>query len=243
MHDDMANTNLTVRKGQCINFGNCSKANAKEVIEVNLGDDFICPECEGSLIEVTPQSSSHFKWILVIVGILAVLGVGSFSVYKFVYPIQKEYRIELDKTSFEFANTGASEQLTATIYLNNKPEKNKKVIWQSNESTIATVDSTGLVTAIAKGKANITVTTPDGSQTASCTIIVNNNVDIRLSGLDPTIRYSNSSEIVTSSNEHLRVEAGDFFIGVVDKNGNPENGKLYNKDGRQKHIILPKSDH
>jgi hypothetical protein len=62
-------------------------------------------------------------------------------------------------------------------------------------------------------------------------------------GLEPTIRYSTPSEIVTYSGEHFNVIAGDFFIGVVDKNGNPENGKLYDKNGRQKHIILPKSNH
>jgi hypothetical protein len=62
-------------------------------------------------------------------------------------------------------------------------------------------------------------------------------------GIEPTIRYSAPADIVTSSGEHFSLEAGDFFIGVIDKNGNLENGKLYNKEGRQKHIILPKSDH
>jgi uncharacterized OB-fold protein len=62
-------------------------------------------------------------------------------------------------------------------------------------------------------------------------------------GLEPTIHFSTPTEIVTSSGEYFSVVAGDFFIGVVDKNGNPENGKLYDKNGRQKHIILPKSNH
>jgi hypothetical protein len=60
---------------------------------------------------------------------------------------------------------------------------------------------------------------------------------------EPTIRYSAPAEIVTSSGERFRVEAGDFFIGTVDKNGNTENGKLYDKSGRQKRIILPKRNH
>lgn len=62
-------------------------------------------------------------------------------------------------------------------------------------------------------------------------------------GLEPTIHYSTPTEVVTSSGEHFSVFAGDFFIGVVDKNGNPENGKIYDKNGRHKHIILPKSNH
>ena len=35
-----------------MNIGNCSKANAKEIIEVGIGEDFICPECGGQLVEV-----------------------------------------------------------------------------------------------------------------------------------------------------------------------------------------------
>lgn len=60
---------------------------------------------------------------------------------------------------------------------------------------------------------------------------------------EPTILYSAPAEIVTSSGERFRVETGDFFIGVADKNGKPENGKLYNKSGQQKRIILPKRNH
>jgi len=69
----MANNNLTVRKGQCINYGNCSKADSHEVIEVNLGDDFICPECDGTLIDLPP--TRKFPWWIVIVAV-AVLVIG-----------------------------------------------------------------------------------------------------------------------------------------------------------------------
>lgn len=37
------------KKGRCMNIGNCSKANAKEIIEVGIGEDFICPECGGAI--------------------------------------------------------------------------------------------------------------------------------------------------------------------------------------------------
>lgn len=60
---------------------------------------------------------------------------------------------------------------------------------------------------------------------------------------EPTISYSAPSEIVTSSGERYKVEAGDYFLGTLDQNGKPENGKLYGKNGRPKHIILPKSNH
>lgn len=62
-------------------------------------------------------------------------------------------------------------------------------------------------------------------------------------GLEPTISYSAPSEIVSSSGENFNVEAGDFFIGTLDEKGNPENGKLYEKNGRPKHVILPRRNH
>lgn len=60
---------------------------------------------------------------------------------------------------------------------------------------------------------------------------------------EPTTSYSTPSEIVTSSGERFKVEAGDYFIGTLDEKGNPENGKLYDKNGRPKHVILPRRNH
>lgn len=49
---------------------------------------------------------------------------------------------------------------------------NKGVTWSSNNTTVATVLSSGLVTAKAEGTAKITVTTIDGNKTAECTVTV-----------------------------------------------------------------------
>lgn len=49
---------------------------------------------------------------------------------------------------------------------------NKKVIWKTNKPAVAKVNSSGKVTAVAKGKATITVTTVDGSYSAKCVITV-----------------------------------------------------------------------
>jgi uncharacterized protein YjdB len=51
---------------------------------------------------------------------------------------------------------------------------NKKVIWNSSNTSIVTVDSTGLLTAMANGTATVLVTTADGSFTASSAITVAN---------------------------------------------------------------------
>lgn len=64
---------------------------------------------------------------------------------------------------------GGTEQLTATIDPANAT--NKSLTWQSNNTSVATV-SNGLVTGIAAGTAAISVTTLDGSKTATCTFTV-----------------------------------------------------------------------
>ncbi|GHT72451.1 hypothetical protein AGMMS50262_01160 [Bacteroidia bacterium] len=85
--------NLTVKKYQCINFGNCAKADAKEVIEVNSGDEPVCPEpgCESRLIEIPPKKFP-LKLVLIIAGIVIVLG-GCFMVYR---SVQKKAEIATD---------------------------------------------------------------------------------------------------------------------------------------------------
>lgn len=77
--------------------------------------------------------------------------------------------VTLNKTSTTLS-IGGTEQLTATITPSNAT--NKTVTWSSNNTNIATVSSTGLITAKAAGNATITVTTQDGNKTATCTVTV-----------------------------------------------------------------------
>jgi uncharacterized protein YjdB len=67
---------------------------------------------------------------------------------------------------------GQTQQLTATVSPSNA--SNKNVTWTSGNTSIATVSSTGLVTAVAPGTAAITVKTVSGNFTATATITVNN---------------------------------------------------------------------
>ena len=77
--------------------------------------------------------------------------------------------VSLDKTSLELTE-GETAQLTATV----KPDNatNKNVTWSSSAPNVATVDSSGKVTAVAPGTATITVTTADGGFTATCAVTV-----------------------------------------------------------------------
>lgn len=83
--------------------------------------------------------------------------------------------ISLNKTNSQL-NEGETLQLNATVFPTNA--SNKSVIWSTSNSHIATVNSNGLVTAIAPGTATITATTTDGSNlSALCEITVTHELD------------------------------------------------------------------
>ena len=69
----------------------------------------------------------------------------------------------------ETIKVGKTVTLTPTISPSNATNKN--VTWSSSNTNIATV-SGGTVTGVAEGTATITVTTVDGSKTATCTVVV-----------------------------------------------------------------------
>lgn len=77
--------------------------------------------------------------------------------------------VSLNKNDAEIKN-GEQLQLEAKVAPNNAA--NKKVTWESSDSSIASVDENGLVTANAEGKATIKVTTLDGGHTAECEVSV-----------------------------------------------------------------------
>lgn len=77
--------------------------------------------------------------------------------------------ISLDKNT-ETLETGKNLRLSATVLPANA--NNKTVNWNSSDATIATVNESGLVEAVAKGEAIITATTASGIFAAICTVTV-----------------------------------------------------------------------
>ena len=77
--------------------------------------------------------------------------------------------VTLDKTTLSL-EVGDTAQLTATVAPDNAT--NKGVTWNSSAPGVATVDTSGKVTAVSVGTATITVTTKDGEKTATCTVTV-----------------------------------------------------------------------
>ena len=65
---------------------------------------------------------------------------------------------------------GGTASLSATVSPSNATNKN--VTWSTSNSSVATVSSAGLITAVAAGTATITVTTVSGSKTSTCAVTV-----------------------------------------------------------------------
>ena len=77
--------------------------------------------------------------------------------------------VSLNKNSTSIEE-GSTETLTATVSPSNATDKT--VSWHSSNSSVAAVDSSGVVTAVSAGSATITVTTTDGSYTDTCAVMV-----------------------------------------------------------------------
>lgn len=88
---------------------------------------------------------------------------------------ETEKDVKVESITLNCADTsiknGETLQLSATV----KPDNaaNKKLMWLSDTPSVATVDQTGLVTAVSEGKATITAKAQDGSGVeASCVVEV-----------------------------------------------------------------------
>ena len=79
--------------------------------------------------------------------------------------------VTLNKAEATLTAKGQTVQLTATVAPANATNKN--VTYATSNEKVATVSPEGLVTAVAKGTADITVTTADGNKTAVCKVTVN----------------------------------------------------------------------
>jgi uncharacterized protein YjdB len=100
-------------------------------------------------------------------------GISTISVIagQFLYPysIVPVTSVSVSPTSASVA-VGATTTLAATVAPSNATNKN--LSWSSSNTSIATVNSSGVVSGVAAGTATITVTTQDGNKTATCAVTV-----------------------------------------------------------------------
>ena len=127
--------------------------------------------------------------------------------------------VKLDKTSLTMQETG-SDTLTATVEPDNATNKN--VNWESSDTSIATVDANGKVTAVKEGSATITATAADGSgKSASCAVIVHTATTITTQPQSVSVTEGQSATFsVTATGDNLRyqwqINSGNGWSAITD---------------------------
>lgn len=143
--------------GRCASNDACTLNVAGETVSTNNKNSFV-KVVEGSFknkIEIANSSGKEYNVIVYLIeGVAGPVAVSSVSLNK-------------PSTSIE---AGQSEQLTATV--SPAGADDPSVTWSSDNTSVATVDQNGNVSALAPGTATITVTTTDGNKTATCTVTV-----------------------------------------------------------------------
>ena len=107
---------------------------------------------------------------------------------------------------------GENEKLTATITPNNATDKN--IIWQSSDESIATVDTTGEVTARNAGVVSITATTSNG-KSSMITINVKEPVKIESDYTTNALIGKTNTEIENTVNSDTNNEEGSALGGII----------------------------
>ena len=117
----------------------------------------------------------------------------------FVEGVQKiaPTSISLNKTSLSLY-TKETVTLTATIEPSNATDKS--VTWSSSDTSIATVNANGVVTAVGNGTATITVKTVDGAKTATCKV----TVTTKATGVSITNKKDVTLDCNNSSNKYYQ---------------------------------------
>ena len=132
--------------------------------------------------------------------------------------------VTLDIT-YTILNTGETLTLTATVKPDNATDKT--VTWSSSNSSVATVDANGKVTAVAQGTA--IVTAKAGDKTATCTVIVmKTDIPVESITLDKYYLEMTEGETGTitatvkpdnATNKTVTWSSSNPTIAAVDQNG------------------------
>ena len=132
--------------------------------------------------------------------------------------------VTLDKSSLEL-NEGETATLTATVKPDNASDKT--VTWSSSKTSVATVDASGKVTAVAEGTA--TITAKAGDKTATCSVTVKKNtVAVESVTLDKSSLELTEGETATltatvkpdnATNKTVTWSSDKTSVATVDANG------------------------
>lgn len=264
----MSTKNPNVRYGQCNNIGNCPKANAKEIIEIPLGEDFVCPNGCGPLTEVSPDDSS-WKKIALAIGAVIVVG-GAISAILLMRGEETISSLTLSHTTQELF-VGDKDTLTVT---NTPIEAKVTYAWTSSNEMVAKVNAEGIVETVGEGEATIRVTAAENEQaTAVCTYKVkkiekepgteggeeapplppggdalnlgyavyegpSNNGQPDGIGGKLTFKKNYTIDLKNVAGESVAVRSGEYITNTKYQNGRLLQGQLHHANGTQKWIMI-----
>ena len=105
--------------------------------------------------------------------------------------------LSLNKTSVK-TTPGNSESLNVAVYPQNASDYS--LAWESSNTSVATVSSSGMVTTIAAGTADITVTSSNGTSTFCSVTVANPVISISLSKSTLNLIKGNTSTLTVTYN-------------------------------------------
>lgn len=230
-----------VKRYKCMNFGACQKADQGTIIEINaletIGGTPECPYCHQHTLEEQVEKPTNWKLIGGIAAAVVVLGGG--AAFMFTgggeKPKVEEDKVVIDSDSIKkpvpekisvkqlsivggdiTLKEGGNQQLSMTV----EPEKHDEVIsWSSDNEAVATVDNTGVVTAVRQGTTNIKITADGSGVSASIKVTVKRDSGSGGSG-------GGGSRVGETTGQGTKVFSYGKYIGSL-KNGLPDGtGKL-----------------
>lgn len=196
----------------------CPKCESKEVQKVRGGQDFVCDECKEPLRMVPPpKEGPNMKMIGGIIAAVVVLGGAGIGIalsggektegqqadgatggIEQVDGVADDDGMEVEEvnvTDMTFMETAQDMKLkkNETKQLNidcNPGNANETVTWKSGNEAVATVSPSGIVTAVAAGKATITAVADRSQTKAEIEVVVSDNSTTPASATRGTVKLS-----------------------------------------------------
>lgn len=138
-------------------------------------------------------------------------------------------QVELDASSVLFEKKG--ETHTITYAISPKTATNKAVVFNSTDTSVATVDQNGVITAVSNGTAKIIVTAVNGEASAEFDVTVNIPQNVAVTGISISLSSYTFAKLgdsltlswtvlpTTAANKNVTFESSAPNIVSVDSNG------------------------
>lgn len=164
----MANNIPGMRKGYCINIGNCDKANTKEEITIGIGEEFVCPDCGGTLAEIKKKPIPIWIWGVVALVVLGGAGAGAYFGGLFE---KKEILVKEIMIDSELYTLKVDEELIINARIEPLNATNGTLSFVVADENIAKVEN-GILKGLKAGKTQLTLTSADGMATKTIEVKV-----------------------------------------------------------------------